>query len=335
MATISFVRKPTEGLVSIVIPTYCAERFIGETLATVSRQTYTNWEVIVVEDASCGATQQIVEDFARQHPSHRVEYSRNDQNCGPSHSRNVAFATAGGEFVALLDSDDRWLPDHLSASVEALEKSGKDIAYSSVVFIDDQTELLLGIWGPSPYDLTDFPKGLFRRNFITPSATVLRRQVLADVGTWDTQLRYCEDLEYWLRCLAAGKTFQRVGGCHCLYRRNHAGTATNKNCAVREAFAQVIERYIGLPGLREEDCRRFASMAYRLAAHLHATTNPLWDPSADPSRAASLIMQAWRLRPKHLDYLWKAARFSLANLIRRRVRSAPSPVEEVPKRAAA
>ena len=71
---------------------------------------------------------------------------------------------------------------------------------------------------------------------------MLRRAVLAEVGAWDIELRFCEDLDFWLRCVAAGKKFQHVTGWHCLYRKNHLEAATRKTCAVLEAFAHVVER---------------------------------------------------------------------------------------------
>ena len=149
---------------------------------------------------------------------------------GPAHSRNVAFRKARGQYIALLDVDDRWLPEHLKTTIAVLEASGKDIAYSSSIMIEDQTEVLMAVWGPTSSELAHFPQSLFGRSFITPSATVLRRDVLRDVGPWDTHLHYCEDLAFWLRCVAVGKTFQYVSGCHCLYRKNHEGATTQRMC---------------------------------------------------------------------------------------------------------
>src|SRR5688572_14878985 len=139
MAGISFTRSQVTDLVSIIIPTYRGEQYIGETLDSISHQTHGNWEVIVVEDGQAGPTQTIVEDFARRHPNNRVEYSASGKNFGPSHSRNIAFAKAAGEYFALLDSDDRWFPDHLSRSVRELRETGKDLAYSTVITIEDRT----------------------------------------------------------------------------------------------------------------------------------------------------------------------------------------------------
>jgi glycosyltransferase involved in cell wall biosynthesis len=317
MSLMNFGKRPTDGLVSIVIPTFNKDRFIGDTLESISQQAYTNWELLVVEDSSRGETEEIVKRFARRHRRHRVEYSRNERNCGAAHSRNVGFAKARGEFVALIDADDRWLPDHLAVSVDALRASGKDIVYSSVLMVEDQTELLLGVWGPDHNDLKDFPHGMFRRNFVTPSATVMRREVLADVGPWGLGFRYCEDADYWFRCLAAGKTFHYIGGVHCLYRKNHDGATTQRVCGTLEEFAQISERFVAMEGLRGRFCRKNAAQAYINAAKYHANTSPSRDPSADASRSAGLMMKAWRLRRQHVDYLWDAARMAVKSMFSR------------------
>jgi glycosyltransferase involved in cell wall biosynthesis len=325
MTKLTLEHNEVKDLVSIVIPTYNGERFIAESLDVVSRQSYPNWEILVVEDGSRDGTQEIVESFAQRNPSRRVEYLRCERNRGPSHARNLAFAKVRGEFVALLDVDDRWLPDHLAVSLESLRTTGSDVAYSTVVMFEDQSEILLGVWGPDWNDLSDFPYGLFRRNFITPSATVMRRQVLADIGIWDTRLRYCEDLDFWLRCLAAGKKFQHVSGLHTLYRRNHKEAATGNTCAVLEVYAQTIERYMVFPGLRERRCRKFVYNAYLQAAAFHAQMDPQDDPTADPARIGPLMLHAWRLRPKHVEFLFKGSMHSLRHWFKRhrRVRLAP------------
>lgn len=325
MTTIPFERGETAGLVSIVIPTHRGERFIGETLDSISQQTYRRWEVIVVEDGVSDGTEKIVNRFARRHRWHRVDYSRNDRNYGAAHTRNVAFAKARGEYVAMLDADDRWLPEHLSVAVDALQTSGKDIAYSTVLIFEDRSEVILGIWGPNPYELADFPQSLVARNMVPTSSSVMRRKVLADVGPWNVNYRSCDDFEFWLRCAAAGKKFQFIGGCRGHYRKNHDGAITQKWCGTWEESASITERFINLPGARPKTGRLYASNSYELSARLHATTNPSNDASADRSRAPALLIKAWRLRPKRISYLWRAAKLYVTDLFRRRKSPVASP----------
>lgn len=318
MAAFKFERNESKGLVSVVMPTYRAERYVGEALDAVGCQTFPHWELIVVEDGSDDGTRAIVEDFARKHPGRHVEYLRNPQNRGCGYTRNLTFARAGGEFLALLDADDRWLPDYLTAMVDALRSSGKDVAYSSTLMIEDETDLPLGVWGPGANDLADFPQSLFGRSFLTPSATVLRRSVVADVGSWDAELHYCDDFSYWLRCVAAGKQFQHVGGCHCLYRKNHPTATTRRLCATLEEVATVAEQYVDMPFMRPRECRRYASNSYWLAARMHATSDPGFDPSADASRAPRLWFKAWQLWPRRVDYLLRSGLLGAVEMVRRR-----------------
>jgi glycosyltransferase involved in cell wall biosynthesis len=331
MAAISFEQSATPGLVSIVVPAYRASKFIGETLEAVGRQIYPHWEVLVVEDGAPDGTETIVRDFARQHPGHRVEYRCNGQNLRAAHTRNVAAALAAGEFVALLDADDRWTPDHLAVSIAAFGDSGKDIVYSTALMVEDQTELILGIWGPNPYELADFAQSFVARNLVPTSTAVMRRQVLADVGPWNTAFRCCEDYEFWLRCYAAGKQFQILGGCHCLYRKNHQGAVTQRWCSTWEESATITERFIRLPGSHLKTSYKYASASYELAARLHVQTDRAKDPSADRSRGPALFMKAWRLQPKKISYLAKAIRYGVAERLRRR--RSPAPVAVTPTSA--
>jgi hypothetical protein len=226
----------------------------------------------------------------------------------------------------------------LEATRKALNTTSKDIAYCSVVMIEDTTDLLIGAWGPTGEDIMNFPRGLLSRNFINPSATLLRRSVLADVGKWNTERRLCEDLEFWLRCACAHKTFQYVGGVRCLYRRNHAEAATNKMCAVQEAHAAVVEQFLDLPGSSRNTCRKFVSRSYLRAAEFHIACKPSYDPSADRNRAPRLLLRAWYFRRSHVEYLWRAFKLTIRNGlrdIRRMLKRTPRPashtvVEPVP-----
>jgi glycosyltransferase involved in cell wall biosynthesis len=318
LQSITFEADETAGLVSIVIPAHRSERFIGETLAAVAQQTYRRWEVLVVEDGSADGTEKIVRSFARRHPWHRVVFSRNERNQGPAHTRNTAFAKAHGQYIAMLDSDDRWLPEHLEVAVNGLETSGKDIAYSSALILEDQTDMVLGVLVPNVHELANFNQSLVARNLVPTSASVMRRKVVADVGPWNIDLRHCDDFEFWLRCAMMAKQFHFIGGCRCIYRKNHAGAVTQRWCSTWEESAMLTERFMDLPGTRPRTSRKWSSNSYELAARLHAGTDPTKDSSADRSRAPKLLWKAWRLRPKRVSYLIRAAAIAASESIRRK-----------------
>ncbi|MGB6014954.1 MAG: glycosyltransferase family A protein, partial [Nodosilinea sp.] len=101
-------------LVSVIIPAYNAERFVGRTLEAVLAQTYTALEVLVVDDGSQDATGDIVRRYQQQDPRIKLLHQ---QNAGVAAARNLAVATAQGEFIAPVDADDIWFPHHIEAQV--------------------------------------------------------------------------------------------------------------------------------------------------------------------------------------------------------------------------
>ncbi|HEY9153832.1 MAG TPA: glycosyltransferase family A protein, partial [Opitutaceae bacterium] len=107
----------SSGLVSILIPAYRAGHYIGQTLESIRAQTYTNWEVLVLEDGIFDDTATTVRAFAAS-VSQPVRLVQREKNAGVSRARNSLLDLAQGEFIAFLDADDLWLPDHLAYSID-------------------------------------------------------------------------------------------------------------------------------------------------------------------------------------------------------------------------
>jgi hypothetical protein len=147
-----------------------------------------------------------------------------------------------------------------------------------------------------------FPYSLFRRNFITPSSTVMRRAVCERVGEFETALLACEDLDYWLRCAALGARFLHLKECHVMYRKNHDQAATRGFSRLNETFAQVVERHLTTFKNVPFDCRKLAARLYFNAAWSHATLSPAVDPTADPRRAPKLFRRACELHSRKTKY---------------------------------
>jgi hypothetical protein len=331
---IEFLHEVVPGLVSVVIPAWKAETHIAATLRTLGRQSYADWELVVVEDGSADDTRQIVAGFAAEFPGHRVRYLRHDRSLGPSAARNTGFAEARGQFVALLDADDLWLPDHLADSVGRLEHAGTDIAYSTVIMADYGSGIPFGVWGPTAEDLACFPRNLLGLNSILPSATVLRRQVLADVGGWHLGLRYAEDAFYWLACARAGKTFSYLPGVRCIYTKNRSGAATQRVAETTTSFAWVVELFLADPAARplpmsDREAARWIAGIYHAAARYHLKGCRTGDPSADPWLAYQCAFKAWRVKPLRFPYLWLMLRAEARSAVSGR-RDRPPPPEAVP-----
>jgi GT2 family glycosyltransferase len=329
---IDFANEPVSGLVSVVIPAWKAETHIAATLRTVGKQSHADWEVLVVEDGSADGTRRIVSDFAADFPRHRIRYLRHDRSLGPSAARNTAFAESRGEFVALLDADDLWLTDHLAESVDWLRQERSDIVYSTMIMSDYSSGMPFAVLGPTNEELQQFPRNLLGRNSIVPSATVLRRQVLEDVGGWHPGLRYAEDACYWLACARAGKKFSYLPGVRCIYTKNRSGAATQRLAQTITSYAWVVESFLADPADRplpmsEREAARWIADMYRIAAQLHLKGKRHADPSADPRLAYECALKAWRAKPFRLRHVRLLLRAAILSTLAGRI-DLPEPEEE-------
>ena len=127
------------GLVSIVMPSYNTGRFITESIESVLAQTYTNWELLIVDDASTDNTDDVVADVKLRHceRSEAIHYFKNDRNRGAAYSRNLALREAKGEWIAFLDSDDLWLPEKLEKQLKFMIDNGYRFSGTGRIQIDE------------------------------------------------------------------------------------------------------------------------------------------------------------------------------------------------------
>ncbi len=127
------------GLVSIITPSYNTAQYIGETIRSVQAQTYTNWELIIVDDCSTDNTDEIIGEYLTDT---RIRYLKNPQNSGAAISRNYALREAKGKWIAFLDSDDVWLPEKLEKQLAFMVKNDYKFTYT------DYRICLNGEWMP-------------------------------------------------------------------------------------------------------------------------------------------------------------------------------------------
>ncbi len=129
-----------QPLVSIITPLYNAEAFISQTLSSVQNQTYTNWEHIIVDDASSDDGVKIVEDAAKT--DDRIRLVENSKNNGAAVCRNIATENASGDFIAFLDSDDLWHPEKLKKQLQFMMVENCAVSYTSYRHMDEEGTLL-------------------------------------------------------------------------------------------------------------------------------------------------------------------------------------------------
>ena len=142
-----------EALVSIVMPAYNCEDFIGITLDSVINQTYQNWEVIVVDDCSTDNTAKLVQEYVKK--DNRIKYHKLDKNSGAAVARNKAVDLANGKYMAFLDSDDVWFPEKLTKQIGYMEENAYTFTCTSYTKIDEEGEYLgrtIGVRKQSDYN---------------------------------------------------------------------------------------------------------------------------------------------------------------------------------------
>jgi glycosyltransferase involved in cell wall biosynthesis len=188
--------------VSVIIPAYNTSAYIAGTIKSVLAQTYTSYEVIVVNDGSpdTPAMERALAPFRD-----RIVYLV-QENRGISMARNTALSVARGRYVALLDSDDTWEPDYLAVQVAALDADPTlAVLYPNARFAGDHPHAGRTYMDtcPSKGPVT-FQAVLTQRCHVFISA-LIRRTAIERVGGFDPELRSVEDFDLWLRLLAAGE----------------------------------------------------------------------------------------------------------------------------------
>lgn len=241
-------------LVSIVVPVYNAERYVGETLKSILAQTYQNFEVIIVDDGGSDRSLEICRKFT----DFRIKIVQ-QSNRGLPGARNTGIRHAQGDYITLLDADDLWLPEKLEKHVQHLNNNlNVGISFSYSAFIDDQGH---------PTGLYQMPRKL--KN-ITPayvlcrnpvgngSSAVIRRETLKCIEFqdnlygveesfyFDERLRFekadATDLECWTR-IAATTPWHLEGIAESLtLYRIHAGGLSANALVQYQAIERVIEK---------------------------------------------------------------------------------------------
>lgn len=304
---------------SLIVPAFNVETTLAETLDALLRQSFTDFEIIVVNDGSTDRTAALAEGYTAD-PRLRVVHQRNRGLAG---ARNSGIAAARGQVIGFCDADDLWEPTKLATHVAHLRaRPGVGVSYSGSALIDDDGALLGTAQRPRLTGVT--AAHILKRNPIgNGSAPVIRRAVFDAIAhhpaheterDWyfDETLRQSEDIECWLRiAITTDWGFEGVPGLLTRYRI--AGGALSSNTDRQFAtWQRMIEKLTPLaPGLfaRHADAAR----AYQLR---YLARRAICD--RDAARAMSLIKAAVRQSPRPLiEEPVKSAVTILATLVLR------------------
>jgi len=256
-------------LISVVIPAYRTAQSIAATLDSVLAQTFQNYEILVVNDGSPD-TAQLEQALAPYRD--RIAYFR-QENEGPAGARNTGIRAARGEYIALLDSDDLWEPEHLAAQLAVLRDDPSiDMVYADARIFGDVPSA-----GRTVMDLCPSTGPVTFESLVSRGCTVhicvslVRRRALLDAGLFDPAFRGTEDIDMWLRIVRRGGRIayqRRVLG---RYRR-HPGSLSSDPVPMIEGYLAVLAKAAADPqttpaerAVIESQCaRERASLALEL-----------------------------------------------------------------------
>jgi len=252
--------------VSVIIPTYNRKAYVKEAIESVLAQTYNDCEIIVVDDGSTDGTGEVLQ--ARY--GNRIRYVW-QENQGESIARSHGIELARGEFIALLDSDDLWLPGKLARQVLMLGASpGIGMVFCQAWIIDGHGQRI----AEAPYgaslgssDLT-LEKLCFQNSISGPSTTLIRRVVFEQIGGFDPNIHFGEDWDFWLRMALHYQLAFIPEPLACV--RRHRGTQSYYPSPERNAqrladHLTVLEKaFASWPGEPSADLRHRA-IAYQYA----------------------------------------------------------------------
>ena len=236
--------------VSVIIPSYNTADLIAACLDSVFAQTYSDFEAIVVNDGSPDTPE--LENVLQPYMD-RIVYIK-QENKRAAGARNNAIRRARGEFVAFLDSDDTWMPDHLSSQMHLFaEDPAIDLVYCDGILMGDgaQESQFMKVC-PSTGEAT-FAALIVERCQIPISTVVARKRTLVDAGLFDEKLARCDDYDMWVRSAFSGARirYSRKLGARLFVGR--PGSLGQSRARMAEGYSIILEKYKRTLPLKDAD----------------------------------------------------------------------------------
>ena len=234
-----------DDLVSIIMPSYNTDKFIIETIKSVLAQTYTEWELLIVDDCSTDKTDEIVRSFLSDK---RIKYFKNEKNSGAAASRNKALREAKGKWIAFLDSDDLWMPEKLEKQIRFMKNNGYYFSYTNYAEIDVEGKRNgITVTGPRKITKTGF------YNYCWPGCLTVMYDRNAVGLVQIADIKKNNDYAMWLKVCQKADCYL-LDEDLALYRRGRVGSVSTHSIKTmigwhyklyREAEGQnVIEAFI-------------------------------------------------------------------------------------------
>ena len=234
--------------ISIIMPAYNASNYIGEAITSVIAQTFTSWELIIVDDGSVDATAKIANEWVTK--DQRIQYYY-QENGKQGKARNLGISKSKGVYLAFLDADDIWMPEKLEIQLQEIKEKNVDLVFSDSYIIRDAFEAIKN-------KRMNIPNGVFyakddlnsflEENKIPILTVLVKKEKVVDVGGFSEVLdvQNVEDYHLWLKLLMTNCAFYASGNVLAEYRiHNHSATANDKQALdkIPAAFFDLLQQY--------------------------------------------------------------------------------------------
>ena len=287
-----------KGRVTVIIPVFNAVEYLKESINSVAEQDYSDIELIVVDDGSTDGSFELLQEIQSQYKMTFL-YHEGRINCGSPATINLGLKQSTGEFIAILDSDDIFLPKKISSQAKALEENpDMGLVYGRGKAVNSKGDFLYDILEESHIDTNDPNEMLLNCYFPLPTNSLVRRDVYDQVGRFDESLRSGYDHDMLIRMAEAVK-FLFVPIYYFCYRR-HESTLSFKAQEIRWRGAFKILNKAKSRYLYERRTlrKRLAVINYRLARALifyrrnsfEAYLRLMYSGLLDPVRAFRVLL---------------------------------------------
>ncbi|MDD2225311.1 MAG: glycosyltransferase family 2 protein [Candidatus Shapirobacteria bacterium] len=223
-------------LISVQICTYNRANLIKEAIQSVLDQTYENFEIVIIDDASTDNTEEVVKSFSDS----RIKYFKNEKNLGIAKNRNIAVQRSSGKYIAILDSDDLWNDSKkLEKQIRFLEEN------LSVGVIGTQAykiDLKGNILGKLKKELTEknIRKKILSTNQFVNSSVLIRKKIIEEFGGYDESLSGIEDYDLFLK-IGQKYQFQNLASFSTSYRTGHESYSSNRK-KIAQYHLQLVQK---------------------------------------------------------------------------------------------
>lgn len=219
-------------LVSIIVPVYNVRKYIVATIESVLAQTYTNWELLLIENGSTDGTRELLEQYLQEHPDERIKYHMMGTNAGAAAARNYGMDISAGRFVSYLDSDDLWMPEKLEHQMAFMAKHQAVFSFTGYEFADSNG-IGTGKVVKVPADI-NYKQALQNTTIFT--STVMFDTEKLPKNELHMPLVKSEDTALWWRILRGGVLAHGLQENLVLYRRSSNSLSANKIEALRRIW---------------------------------------------------------------------------------------------------